>query len=107
LFFCLNAKEPKSQVVAKLPPHLPDAGPLPRQPTAPTRIAIVVNDLVIARSSLLIQMVLNDYEVVKPLIAMGETHGKKVTEQFPSRPEKSFGNGCLCGRMETIFILFP
>ncbi|MEN2284488.1 hypothetical protein AAGF08_20250 [Algoriphagus sp. SE2] len=43
-FFCLNAKEPKSQVVAKLQPHLPGAGPLPRQPTSPSIRAIVVND---------------------------------------------------------------
>jgi hypothetical protein len=52
--FGFDPKGPKSQVVAKLQPHLPGAGPLPRQPTAPTRKAIVVNYLVIALSSSLI-----------------------------------------------------
>jgi len=35
MFFCLDAKEPKGQEVAKLLPHMPHAGPLPLQPTAP------------------------------------------------------------------------
>jgi hypothetical protein len=71
MFFCLDAKEPKDQDIAKLPPHNPTAGPLPRQPTAPTRKAIVVNDLEIVRCSSLIHMVLKNHIVVKPLIAMG------------------------------------
>jgi hypothetical protein len=50
--------------------------------------------------------ILNDYEVVKSLIAMGATHGKKVTEQFASRPKPTFGNECQCGRMEMGFIFF-
>jgi hypothetical protein len=36
------AKEPKDQDTAKLPLHLPDAGPLLRITTAPTKQAIVV-----------------------------------------------------------------
>jgi hypothetical protein len=40
-----DPKGPKGQVVAKLQPHLPGAGPLPRQPTAPTIRAIVVNEI--------------------------------------------------------------
>jgi hypothetical protein len=37
LFFCLDAKEPKSQDVAKLLPHKPDAGPLARWQIGPPR----------------------------------------------------------------------
>ena len=32
--FFLGKKATKSPVAAMLPPHMPDAGPLPRQPTA-------------------------------------------------------------------------
>jgi hypothetical protein len=39
----LDAKEPKDQDTAKLP--LPDAGPLLRIPTAPTKQAIVVIEI--------------------------------------------------------------
>jgi len=45
LYFCLDAKEPKDQDTAKLPPHMPDAGPLLCRPTAPTKQAIVVNGI--------------------------------------------------------------
>jgi hypothetical protein len=34
-FFCLDVKEPKGQVEAKLLPHMPNAGPLPLRPIAP------------------------------------------------------------------------
>jgi hypothetical protein len=41
----MMAKEPKDQDTAKLPLHLPEAGPLLRPPTAPTKQAIVVIEI--------------------------------------------------------------
>jgi len=40
-----DAKEPKDQDTAKLPLHKPDAGPLLRLLTAPTKQAIVVIEI--------------------------------------------------------------
>jgi hypothetical protein len=40
-------------------------------------------------------------------VAMGATRGIEINKLFPSRPKPFFGNDISCGRMETIFILFP
>ncbi|TXE13726.1 hypothetical protein [Algoriphagus aquimarinus] len=97
LFFCLDAKEPKDQDTAKLPPHMPDAGPLPPSADRATSShrAHKTSDCGKWNKRMFLCSIItfshdtgsrlnpdnhqekniinitNDYEVVKPLVAMG------------------------------------